>query len=206
MECGAYDAGADYERQLRTGLTAASSPAAQTPRMATEAAGVCETRSFEDQLVAHLPRLRAFAMSLARTSDQAEDLVQETLLKAWRARDRFEPGTNLQAWLFTILRNAFYSGVTVARRMTQDPDGQHTANLPSSPNQEWRLHYGEMLTALDRLRPHHKEALLLVVAAGMTYEEAASVCECPVNTVKSRVKRARDALAEAIHFDGTLAA
>ncbi len=165
-----------------------------------------ETKSFEQELVAHLPRLRAFAMSLARTSDQAEDLVQETLLKAWRAKDSFEPGTNLQAWLFTILRNAFYSSVKGAQRFTQDPDGHHTASLRSSPNQEWRLHYDEMLTALDCLRPHHKEALLLVVAVGMSYEEAASVCDCPVNTMKSRVKRARDTLAEAIHFNGSLAA
>jgi RNA polymerase sigma-70 factor, ECF subfamily len=167
---------------------------------------VYETRAFEHDLVAHLPRLRAFAMRLTRTNDQAEDLVQETLLKAWRAKDRFEPGTNLQAWLFTILRNAFYSGVKVAQRTTEDADGRHTASLRSAPDQEWRLHYGEMLAALSRLKPHHKEALLLVVAVGMSYEEAASVCDCPVNTMKSRVKRARDTLAEAIHFDGSLAA
>ncbi|HEX2559870.1 sigma-70 family RNA polymerase sigma factor [Phenylobacterium sp.] len=163
-------------------------------------------RSFEDQLIEMLPRLRAFALSLTGVSDRADDLVQETVLKAWRARERFEPGTNLQAWLFTILRNAFYSGVKGSSRMVGDADGRHTASLLAPPDQEWRLHYREMLVALDALRPHHREALLLVVAAGMSYEDAASVCSCPVNTMKSRVKRARDALVLATGFNGALAA
>ncbi|HEY9216638.1 MAG TPA: sigma-70 family RNA polymerase sigma factor [Phenylobacterium sp.] len=159
------------------------------------------TDGFRNDVIALIPRLRAYAMSLARSDSEADDLVQETLMKAWRARASFEPGTNLQAWLFTILRNNFFSETLVRRRTTQDVDGRHAAQLAASPDQEWRLRYGEMLGALDRLRPHARDALLLVAASGMSYEEAARISGCPVNTMKSRVKRARSSLANMIGFE-----
>lgn len=160
-----------------------------------------EEEAFRHEVIALIPRLRAYAMSLTRSNVEADDLVQETLMKAWRARSSFEPGTNLQAWLFTILRNAFLSETAVRSRTTQDVDGHHAARLAAGPNQEWRLRYGEMLKALHQLRPHAREALLLVAASGMSYEEAARVCNCPVNTMKSRVKRARASLADLIGFE-----
>lgn len=160
-----------------------------------------DDEAFRRDVVALIPRLRAYAMSLARSDVEADDLVQETLMKAWRARASFVPGTNLQAWLFTILRNAFLSETVIRSRTTQDVDGHHAARLAAGPNQEWRLRYGEMLTGLRRLRPHAREALLLVAASGMSYEEAARICNCPVNTMKSRVKRARASLADMIGFE-----
>jgi RNA polymerase sigma-70 factor (ECF subfamily) len=160
-----------------------------------------DEEAFRRDVVAHIPRLRAYAMSLARSNVEADDLVQEALLKAWRARASFEPGSNLQAWLFTILRNAFLSEAVIRRRTTQDVDGRHAGRLAANPNQEWRLRYGEMLEGLQRLRPPAREALLLVAASGMSYEEAARICDCPVNTMKSRVKRARASLADLIGFE-----
>lgn len=160
-----------------------------------------DEEAFRRDVVALIPRLRAYAMSLARSNVEADDLVQETLMKSWRARDSFAPGSNLQAWLFTILRNAFLSEAVIRSRTTQDVDGHHAARLSASPNQEWRIRYGEMLGALQQLRPHAREALLLVAASGMSYEEAARICNCPVNTMKSRVKRARASLADKIGFE-----
>lgn len=156
---------------------------------------------FRRDMVAHIPRLRGYAMSLARSNAEADDLVQETLMKAWRARSRFEVGSNLQAWLFTILRNAFLSEAVIRGRTRQDVDGRHAAQLAAAPDQEWRLRYAEMLQGLQRLRPHAREALLLVAASGLSYEEAARICNCPVNTMKSRVKRARASLADLIGFE-----
>jgi RNA polymerase sigma-70 factor, ECF subfamily len=160
-----------------------------------------EADPFRRDIIALIPRLRAYAMSLVRSDVEADDLVQETLMKAWRARASFHSGTNLQAWLFTILRNAFLSETVVRNRTTQDVDGRHAAQLASGPNQEWRLRYGEMLGALHQLRPQAREALLLVAGSGMSYEEAARICNCPVNTMKSRVKRARASLAGMIGFE-----
>lgn len=194
----------DHERAVNRTLTESSAGGGQTASMTPPPTAMARAACFEADLLRHMPRLRAFAMGLAGRRDVADDLVQETLLRALKARERFVPGSNLQAWLFTILRNAYLTRAGRDRRLRQDPDGVHVGSLSASPEQEWRLHYREMLKALARLRPHHREALLLVVAAGMSYEEAAAVSGCPVNTMKSRVKRAREALASAIDFDGTL--
>ncbi|HEX2559681.1 MAG TPA: sigma-70 family RNA polymerase sigma factor [Phenylobacterium sp.] len=157
-----------------------------------------QREEFSRELIALTPSLRGVAFGLMKSAAEADDLVQETLLKAWQARTRFQPGTNFKAWVFTILRNSAKSRFYVARRFVGDPDGHHTAGLSSEPEQEWRLRYQDMLAALDRLKPHAREALLLIVAAGLSYEQAAQVLDCPVNTVKSRVKRARDELATAL--------
>lgn len=156
---------------------------------------------FRRQLIEHIPRLRAFALSLTHDGERADDLVQDVLLRAWRARDSFVLGTNLHAWLFRILRNTFYNDAVVRRRSVQDVDGALAAQLSAAPNQEWRVRWGEMLEALQRLKPHAREALLMIAAAGMSYEEAAQICGCPVGTIKSRVKRARAELAQNIDFD-----
>lgn len=156
---------------------------------------------FKRQLLEHIPRLRAFAFSLTHNAEEADDLVQDVLLRAWRARDSFELGTNLHAWLFRILRNTFYNDAVVKRRAVQDVDGAMAAKLPAAPNQEWRVRWGEMLEGLQELKPHAREALLMIAAAGMSYEEAAQICGCPVGTIKSRVKRARAELAQRIDFE-----
>jgi RNA polymerase sigma-70 factor (ECF subfamily) len=144
-------------------------------------------------VVALLPALRAFAWSISRNGPDADDLVQDTLIKAWSHRDRFD-GANLRAWLFTILRNTYYTTVTRRRREVRDEDDQYARSLTSAPTQEWSLALRTLQTALDQLPPEHREALILVGAAGLSYEEAAEICGCALGTIKSRVNRARNRL------------
>jgi RNA polymerase sigma-70 factor, ECF subfamily len=146
---------------------------------------------WREDLIGMTPVLRAFAWSLCHDVSDADDLVQETLVKAWSHRDRFAPGTNLRAWLFTILRNTFYTGLARRRREVRDEDGAWAGRLASPADQEWRVSVEELRRALGRLPPTHREALVLVGGAGMTYQEAAGVCGCAVGTIKSRVNRAR---------------
>lgn len=146
---------------------------------------------FHEALAAHLPQLRAFARTLSRDPASADDLVQETLLKAWANRDRFQEGTNLRAWLFTILRNTFYSLHRKRRREVQDVDDAHVGKLAVRPDQEHNLAMRDFSAALARVPEDQREALILVGAAGMSYEEAAEVCGVAVGTIKSRVSRAR---------------
>lgn len=151
---------------------------------------------FREALVSAIPNLRAFAISLTGDPHLANDLVQEALLKAWSNRDKFEMGTNLKAWLFTILRNAFFSEFRKTRRETQDVDGEAAARLATPPEQHGHLDLADFRKALIRLSPDQREALLLVGAEGFSYEEAAEISGCAVGTVKSRVNRARGRLAQ----------
>jgi RNA polymerase sigma-70 factor (ECF subfamily) len=151
--------------------------------------------TLRDQMLATVPSLRAFAVSLTNSRDRADDLVQETLMRAIAHIDRFQPGTNMHAWLFTILRNLFHSDFRKRKREVEDPDGSYTARLKTHPDQHTHLDYEDFLTALAKLLPEQREALLLVGAQGMSYEEAAQVTGVPVGTVKSRVNRARNRLA-----------
>jgi RNA polymerase sigma-70 factor, ECF subfamily len=153
---------------------------------------------FKDQVIALIPPLRGYAMTLTGSSADADDLVQEALMRAWRSRAGFHEGTNLKAWLFKIVRNAFYTSLGKRRMTVQDVEGKLASRLSSSPEQEWRLQYGELLAAMDRLSPDAREALLLVVASGLSYEEAAEVCGCAIGTLKSRVNRARERLAKLV--------
>ena len=146
---------------------------------------------WRDEVVAMIPVLRAFAWSLSHNSADADDLVQDTLIKAWTHRSKFEPGTNLRAWLFTILRNTYYTSVVRRRREVADEDDQHAAGLSAEPSQEWSVTLHSLQSALRQLPEEHREALILVGAAGLTYEEAAEVCGCALGTIKSRVNRAR---------------
>lgn len=147
--------------------------------------------SWRNSVIAMIPALRAFAWSLCHNGADADDLVQDTLIKAWSNRDRFEPGTNLRAWLFTILRNTYYTQLNRRRREVRDEDGDYAKLLRSPPTQEWSLAMQDLQTALGQLPTEHREALILVGAAGLSYEEAAEICGCAVGTIKSRVNRAR---------------
>jgi RNA polymerase sigma-70 factor, ECF subfamily len=147
-------------------------------------------------MLAQLPTLRAFAYSLCNSFDRADDLVQETLLKAWQHIDRFEEGTNLRAWLFTILRNTYFSELRKKRREVEDADGKKTDALSVAPAQQGHLDMQDFRMALSTLPADQREALVLVGAVGMSYEEAAGVAQCAVGTIKSRVNRARTKLAE----------
>jgi len=160
----------------------------------------CEP-ALRDQILAALPNLRAFAISLCFSRDRADDLVQDTILRAWANIDRFERGTNLNAWLFTILRNAFYSEWRKKRLEIEDVDGSYAERLAAPPEQGARLEFDDLRNALAKLRPDHREALLLVGAQGFSYEEAAAVCRVPVGTIKSRVNRARIRLAELLPYE-----
>jgi RNA polymerase sigma-70 factor (ECF subfamily) len=147
-----------------------------------------------DRLAGAIPKLRAFAISLTREVSRADDLVQDTILKAWTNIDKFDPATNLDAWLFTILRNTFYSSLRKTRREVQDSDGVHAATLSVKPDHDGRLALKEFQRAFDKLSPEHREVLILVGASGFSCEEAAGMMGVAVGTVKSRVSRARRAL------------
>ena len=149
------------------------------------------TASWRDAVVGMIPALRAFAWSLSHNGSDADDLVQDTLIKAWTNRDKFEEGTNLRAWLFTILRNTYYTNVVRRRREVRDELGEYAGALKSAPTQEWSLAMRSLQEALQQLPTEHREALILVGAAGLSYEEAAEVCGCALGTIKSRVNWAR---------------
>ena len=112
-------------------------------------------------------------------------------MRAWKNVDRFEPGTNLNAWLFTILRNLFHSEYRKRRREVEDADGAYAGRMKVQPEQGARLDFEDFRSALAKLPPDQREALLLVGASGFSYDEAASICGCAVGTIKSRVNRAR---------------
>lgn len=154
-----------------------------------------DVETWRADLVAMIPTLRAFAWSLSRSSSDAEDLVQETLIKALTHREKFRAGTNLRAWLFTILRNTFYSATSRRSREVLDADGLHAARLTSPPAQDWAAEFTALRRALDTLPDEHREAIVLVGAAGLSYEEAAAITGSALGTIKSRVHRARTRLA-----------
>ena len=158
--------------------------------------------SLRDAMLAAVPSLRAFAISLSGNIDRADDLVQETLLRAIANIDSFQPGTNMSAWMFTILRNQFLTTYRKRRREVEDTDGSYAESLKSHPEQSSRLEFQEFRTALGKLPPDQREALILVGASGFSYEEAASICDCAVGTIKSRVNRARTRLADLLSIEG----
>ncbi|WP_341864097.1 RNA polymerase sigma factor [Gymnodinialimonas sp. 57CJ19] len=149
-----------------------------------------------DEIVEHLPSMRAFARSLTRNPSSADDLVQDTVVKAWSNIDKFEAGTNMRAWLFTILRNTFYSAHRKQKREVEDIDGDMAERLSEKPAHDGRLAMKDFAVAFTKLPDEQREALLLVGAEGFSYEEAADMCDCAVGTIKSRVNRARKRLIE----------
>jgi len=152
-------------------------------------------------MLAAVPSLRAFAISLSGNVDRADDLVQETLLRALAHIDSFQPGTNMSAWLFTILRNLFRSEYRKRRREVEDPEGHYAETLKSQPEQSGRVEFEEFRTALSKLPDDQREALILVGASGFSYDEAAAICGCAVGTIKSRVNRARTRLAQLLSIE-----
>jgi len=157
---------------------------------------------FKKDLLATIPSLRAFAVSLSQNADKADDLVQETLVKAWDKHESFQMGTNLKAWLFTILRNEFYSQMRKRGREVQDSEGIMTERLAVHPSQEGKLDLADFREALEKLPEDQREAIILIGASGFSYEEAAMICNCAVGTIKSRVSRARTRLQDMLKISG----
>ena len=148
-----------------------------------------------------IPHLRAFAISLTGNVDQADDLVQEAILRGLRYIDKFEPGTNMQAWLFTILRNQFHTSFHSKRHEVEDPDGLMAGMLSTLPEQHGHLDLSDLQVALAKLSLEQREVVLLVGAEGLSYEETAQICGTKVGTIKSRMNRARTRLAELLHVE-----
>jgi RNA polymerase sigma-70 factor, ECF subfamily len=182
--------GAPYRREAHDRAKAGSGPR----RM--NAAPSNLTPEVRKAMLGALPSLRAFAMSLAHSPDHADDLVQDAIVRALTNIETFEPGTNMSAWLFTILRNLFYSQHRRAKHEVPDPDGSYAGQLRTAPDQGARCDVQDLRRALAKLSVENREALILVAAEGLSYEEAAQVCGVPLGTMKSRVHRGRTRLAE----------
>lgn len=173
------------------------------------AAGTADTaqaadprKIFKREMLACLPSLRAFGVSLAGNADRADDLVQDAIMKAWAKQESFELGTNMKAWLFTILRNEFYSQMRKRGREVQDSDGAFTERLAVHPSQYGSMDLEDFKKALSQLPDDQREAVILIGASGFSYEEAAAICDCAVGTMKSRVSRARSRLTELLKISG----
>jgi RNA polymerase sigma-70 factor, ECF subfamily len=161
----------------------------------------CPPPTVQQQMLALEPNLRAFAISLCGNPDQADDLVQETLLRALSKIESFQPGTNLGAWLTTILRNCFLSELRKHRNEVEDADGSYAQALRSAPEQEGLLEFKEFRAALREIPFNQREALLLVGAAGLSYEDTATICQTTTGTIKSRINRARSRLAALLSIE-----
>jgi RNA polymerase sigma-70 factor (ECF subfamily) len=153
------------------------------------------------ELFSALPHLRAFAISLTGDIDRADDLVQEAVVRGLSHLHQFKRGTNFQGWMFTILRNQFHSNYRKRRREVEDADGAYAAKFAVAPEQGARLDFGDFREALTKLSPEQREAILLIGAEGLTYEETAEICNTKVGTIKSRVNRARKRLAELLGYE-----
>jgi RNA polymerase sigma-70 factor (ECF subfamily) len=151
-------------------------------------------KAFRGELVALIPHLRAFARSLTGEPTSADDLAQDTMMKAWDARASFEMGTNMKAWTFMILRNQFYSEKRRSWRQSQLDQEAAERTLMAVDDPASPVALNELRLGLAMLPSEQRESLVLVGAGGFSYEEAAAICECAVGTVKSRVSRARRAL------------
>jgi len=154
----------------------------------------------KDDIIAVVPRLRAFALSMCRDSARAEDLVQEAVLRCLVGWDNFQPGTNLTAWMLTVLRNEYFT--QLRRQRFEIVVDLAEGLLPSvAPHHDSQLHLRDLKRALEQLPAEQREALLFVTARGYSYEEAATICGCRLGTIKSRVARARERLMELLQDD-----
>lgn len=153
------------------------------------------TKDFRQELTSAIPYMRAFARSLTGNDAAADDLTQDALVKAWRARERFRAGTNFRAWVFTIVRNQFYSDQRRSWRQAPWDEEKAKRTLSGPQGLDSMMALDELRRALIELPEDQREAIVLVGAGGFAYEEAAQICGCAVGTIKSRVSRARKALA-----------
>lgn len=158
--------------------------------------GRANDRSTSDDLIDLIPALRIYARNLLRRSDEVDDLVQETLMKALANIDSFRPGTNLRAWLFTIMRNSFLTSVTKQARERVGAADCVSSKVICLPAHDIKIAGSRVLQAIDRLPVQYREALVLVFLVGESYEEVATICGCPIGTVKSRISRARQMIME----------
>lgn len=154
-----------------------------------------------DELVTHLPALRAFALSLTRNRATADDMMQDTVLKAWTNMDKYQVGTNMRAWLFTILRNNYYSSRRKLNREVADVDNAFSNTLSVKPDHDGRLQMMDFKVAFRQLADEHREALILVGANGFSYDDAAQMCGVATGTMKSRVNRARAKLTQLLQLE-----
>lgn len=154
---------------------------------------------FRQELTALIPHLRAFSRSLCGNATLADDVAQDAMLKAWKSREKFKPGSNLKAWTFTILRNQFYSIKRRSWRATSLDQQVAEQTIVAKADQEKVVELNELRRGLDSLKDDQREALILVGASGLSYDEAAEICGCAVGTIKSRVSRARKELEAIMH-------
>lgn len=164
------------------------------------------SESFREVMLSYMPMLKAFALTLAPSRSEADDLVQEALTRAWRYRNTFQEGTSMKSWLCRILQNCFYQDLSRRRYMIEDVEGRCAARQSIGAPQEWAVFYSEILAAIDRMTPDARDALLMVGAGGYSYEEAAEASHCPIGTLKSRVSRARAQLGTLTGEDDSVAA
>jgi RNA polymerase sigma-70 factor (ECF subfamily) len=188
----------------RFGMTGNNLPAAKSDATPENSRSRVSDAQFKRELCALIPFLRAFARTLCGNRDMAEDLAQDALMRAWQSRQSFEAGTNLKAWLFTILRNQFYS--ECRRNWRKQPwDEKAGERIPDNRDtQSWTMDLADTARALALLPDFQREAVILVAAGGMSYEDAAAICDCSVGTVKSRVSRGRAALVKLLEGDQPL--
>ncbi len=152
--------------------------------------------TLKEQVADLIPALRAFARTFTANPTDGDDLVQETLVRALRSLDSFQPGTSLKSWLFTIMRNTYYT--QYRKRVRESPGATDCVSLQltTAAGQEWSVAESEVKAALSRLSEDQQQILIMVAGFGFSYEEAASVMECAIGTIKSRLSRAREALAQ----------
>ena len=197
------DTSRNVEQHPKTAAPRPPLPGAAKPSSPASEEGTLSAETFKSELVAAIPHLRAFARSLCHDATQADDLAQEALAKAWKARASFEPGTSIKAWTFMILRNQFYSEKRRSWRSAPLDAEMAENTLVANDNPSAPLELLELRAALAKLPDDQREALILVGAGGMAYEEAAKVCQVAVGTIKSRVSRARKALEAILHSSST---
>jgi len=159
------------------------------------------SNDFLQEMTTIVPTLRAFGRSLCSNKSWADDLVQETMLKAWCGRDKFQTGSNMKAWLLTILRNQYYSELRHRKFEVEDPNDEHAARISVPPEHEALAELEALMHGLKTLPNEQREALLLVCASGLSYKQAAVICRCAVGTIKSRIARARDHLVKVLDLD-----
>lgn len=155
-----------------------------------------DTLNVTDDIVRLVPALRAYAWVLTKSNQDVDDLVQDTLLKAIAKIDSFQPGTNLRAWLITIMRNTFFNQISRAARTRTGAQDCVSTSLSVPATQEWTVRGNELMRAVSRLPVHYREMLILVVMLGESYESAGKICGVAMGTVKSRVNRARAMVVE----------